>query len=146
MSASESKEAESDLPNTSSQPTWPELDSNSPLQKLIDQHTAVIEHVDYDEIYGIHLNKCTSFQRNIILQKFLRANANDIEKALAQLTETLQWRKSFEPLKAMDETFSAARFGGLGYVTTISNVPGSRNKQDVVTFNIYGAVKDNKLT
>lgn len=42
--------------------------------------------------------------------------------------------------------FDESRFEGLGYVTELEGVPGSPNKKDVVTFNIYGAVKDTKRT
>jgi len=66
--------------------------------------------------------------------------------AFRQLKGTLTWRKEFEPLKAKNEAFSNEKFGGLGYVTVLENVPGSANSSDVCTFNIYGAVKDNQKT
>jgi len=92
------------------------------------------------------LRYASDFHKKLIVQKFLRANANDLEKARNQLLETLKWRKSFNALHAKDETFSRARFGGLGYVVKLKGVPESLNEQDFATFNIYGAVTDNGAT
>ena len=82
----------------------------------------------------------------MILQKFLRANANDVDKAASQLVKALAWRKSYQPSVAADEVFDKLRFLGLGYIVSLSDVPGSPNAKDVAAFNIYGAVKDNKKT
>ena len=83
----------------------------------------------------------------MILQKFLRANANDLSGAKTQLTNALKWRKSYQPVKAMDEVFNSTKFGGLGFVTTIKGAKETKNDVDVATFNIYGAVgKDTKTT
>lgn len=81
----------------------------------------------------------------MILQKFLRANVNDLAKAKTQLTEVLKWRKSYKPLEAKDEVFDATKFGGLGFVTTIKGAKETKNDEDVAIFNIYGvAAKDPK--
>lgn len=72
------------------------------------------------------------------MQKFLRANANDLPKAEEQLLSTLKWRKEFDPVKAASETFPKDKFEGLGYVTEIDG--------GIVTWNIYGAVKDYEKT
>lgn len=83
----------------------------------------------------------------VILQKFLRANVNDLSKAKIQLTEALKWRKSYKPLEAKDEVFDATKFEGLGYVTTIKGAKETKKDEDVATFNIYGvAAKDPKKT
>ncbi len=88
----------------------------------------------------------TPFTTTLVLQKFLRANANDIDKAAEQLKNTLQWRKEFQPLKAArEETFDESKYGGLGYMTIIDR-KGAPGKKDIVTWNIYGAVKDIKKT
>lgn len=101
------------------------------------------------------------FTTTLILQKFLRANANDVEKAVEQLKGTLKWRKEFQPLKAaQEENFDEGRFGGLGYITVINRREdagagenaggrgrsGGKIGKEVVTWNIYGAVKDAKRT
>lgn len=127
-------------------PTWPSLPESHPLTTFAEKLPSLLSEAAHSEVYGIDLATASPFHRNLILQKFLRANANDVSKASAQLLSTLKWRKSFNPSALVDETFSAKRFGGLGYVTTLENVPGSENERDVVTFNIYGAVKDNRAT
>lgn len=87
-----------------------------------------------------------TFSTCLILQKFLRANSNDITKSSAQLLTALKWRKTFQPLAVKDEVFPKEAFGGLGYITTLQNVLDSPNPTDTATFNIYGAVKNTKTT
>jgi len=69
----------------------------------------------------------------IILQKFLRANANDLPKAKTQLTEALKFRKEYNPLQAKEEVFSRSKFGGLGYVTSVKGAKETTNEEDVAT-------------
>ncbi|KAI9699532.1 MAG: Non-classical phosphatidylinositol transfer protein (PITP) [Bogoriella megaspora] len=130
----------------SSGPVWPEIDSSHPLFKLESELKSILDEAKYDEVYGIKLDLSGEFHNKLILQKFLRANANSIENAKKQLLETLKWRKMFQPLKCVEEVHSRTRFEGLGYVTELEDIPNSPNEKDVVTFNIYGAVKDHKLT
>lgn len=81
----------------------------------------------------------------IILQKFLRANQNDVAAAKTQLEEALKWRKSYRPQETLRETFMKSKFDGLGYVTSIEGAKETGNKSDVATFNVYGAAaKDPK--
>lgn len=127
-------------------PVWPETAPDHPLSKFYDAFEALVTEASYSEVYGIELSKSNAFHTKLILQKFLRANANDLEKAKQQLLDTLKWRKEFDPIKAASETFDKKKFDGLGYVMSIEGVPDSTNKKDVATFNIYGAVKDNKAT
>ncbi|KAF4322332.1 hypothetical protein BBO99_00003966 [Phytophthora kernoviae] len=131
--------------NTSTE--WPAIPAEHPINQLLKYLPALIEAANgYNEVFGITLDPSGPFHTKLILQKFLRANANDVEKAKTQLGETLSWRSSFKPLEALKENFSKEKFGGLGYVFEIDGVPSSENKKDVVTFNIYGAVKDNQAT
>jgi len=81
---------------------WPALEADHPLSQLLSKLPAILEETAYDEVYGITLAPAGSFQTKLILQKFLRANANDLEKAIEQLTKALKWRKEFQPLKAKD--------------------------------------------
>ncbi|XP_014560497.1 hypothetical protein COCVIDRAFT_49868, partial [Bipolaris victoriae FI3] len=127
-------------------PVWPETAPEHPLTKFYDAFEALVSEAQHSEVYGIELSKSNAFHTKLILQKFLRANQNDLNKAKAQLLETLKWRKSFDPVKAATETFDKARFEGLGYVLEVEGVPESPNKKDITTFNVYGAVKDNKAT
>jgi phosphatidylinositol transfer protein SFH5 len=134
--------------STASGPIWPELSDDHPLANLFSQIEEITKEAAHDEVYGITLSPTNAFQTKLILQKFLRANHNDLDKARTQLLETLKWRKEFDPLKATEETFSKHRFQGLGYIVSLENVPESYsvNGKDVVTFNVYGAVKDFKGT
>ena len=125
---------------------WPETAADHPLTKFYSVFEELISESGHNEVYGVKLTTSDEFHTKLILQKFLRANANDLEKAKQQLLETLKWRKEFDPTKAAGETFDATKFAGLGYIIEVDGVPESENKKDVVTFNIYGAVKDNKAT
>jgi hypothetical protein len=127
-------------------PFWPETAPDHPLTQFYDAFEDLISEASHSEVYGIELSKSNPFSTKLILQKFLRANQNDLAKAKQQLLDTLKWRKEFDPIKAADETFDKAKFDGLGYVLEIEGVPESPNKKDIATFNIYGAVKDNKAT
>jgi phosphatidylinositol transfer protein SFH5 len=130
----------------SSGPTWPELSADHPLSKLLAKLPDLLKSIDHTEVYGLDISDPTSFHAKLILQKFLRANENDVQKAEEQLRGTLEWRKEFQPLKVLDEEHSKDKFGALGYVTHLKNVPGSLREEEIVTWNIYGAVKDNKKT
>ena len=132
----------------SADPEWPKLSADHPLSQLAEQIPAILKEADYDEVFGVHLQEDAPFHTKLILQKFLRANANDVPKAREQLLNTLKWRKEFQPLSTLQESFDRKRFEGLGYVVVLdkaSEEDGNSSKQ-VVTFNIYGAVKDNKAT
>lgn len=126
--------------------TWPETAADHPLTKFYESFEELVQQAGHDDVYGVKLAKSHEFHTKLILQKFLRANANDLEKAKQQLLETLKWRKEFDPTKAAGESFDKTKFDGLGYIIEVEGVPESENKKDIVTFNIYGAVKDNKAT
>lgn len=128
-------------------PVWPETEPEHPLTKFFDEFELLVKESGHNEVYGIELAKSNPFHTKLILQKFLRANQNDLAKAKEQLKDTLKWRKEFDPIKAASsESFDKTKFGGLGHVLEVEGVPESPNKKDIVTFNIYGAVKDNKAT
>ncbi|KAK8252714.1 CRAL/TRIO domain-containing protein [Phyllosticta capitalensis] len=139
------EETKTEAPATTG-PVWPELSADHPLSKLLAELPALLKSTNYNEVYGISLKEEGDFHTKLILQKFLRANSNNIDKAKDQLRETLEWRREFRPLEAMNAGFDKEIFDGLGYVMEIEGVPESTNKKDIVTFNVYGAVKDNKAT
>lgn len=93
-----------------------------------------------------HRGKPAPFSTLLILQKFLRANQGQVNKACEQLLGALKWRKEFKPLEVKRQVFDKTKFQGLGYITKLKNVPESPNHVDIATFNIYGAVKDTKKT
>jgi hypothetical protein len=135
-------------PANPNDPVWPETPQDHPLTKFFTLLPSILDEAGHADVYGVTLSPTSPFTSKLILQKFLRANQGDLEKAKQQLLETLKWRKEFDPVKAAGETFEKSRFDGLGYVLEVEGVPDSTSVtgKDVVTFNIYGAVKDNKLT
>jgi hypothetical protein len=138
---------------------WPELADDHPLRQLQARLDAILADAGHSEIWGVSLSAAAPvpFATTLVLQKYLRANAGNVDKAAAQLTATLKWRREFRPLHAAEhEAFDAARFGGVGYITVLENDQrkddntdggdGPRPRREVVTWNIYGAVKDLKGT
>jgi hypothetical protein len=117
----------------------------SPLSKFFSELPSVFEAAGYTEMWGIELQESeTHVQTSIVLEKFLRANNKDVAKAKAQLIEALKWRKTMQPQKLLEDTeFDNAKFGSLGYVTTHTTASGAK---EVITWNIYGAVKSVKKT
>jgi len=107
---------------------------------------AIFKDTEHQEMWGIELSTDESHIPTYnVLRKFLRANSNDFAKAKAQFMEALSWRKEMQPLKLLAEIeFESSKFGGLGYVTTYEKSDGKG--KEIVTWNIYGAVKDNKAT
>ncbi|KAF1999985.1 CRAL/TRIO domain-containing protein [Amniculicola lignicola CBS 123094] len=130
--------------STDGSPVWPEISPTSSLHDIFEGIDSLTEEAGHNEIYGITLSKDKPFHTKLIIQKFLRANEGSILKARQQLLDTLKWRKEFNPIKAMGEAFDKSRFGGLGYIVELEDVPGSLNKKDICTFNVYGAISDPK--
>lgn len=127
---------------------WTNLPTDHPLQKFAEGLPAIFTESGYNEMYGIELQapqegKPIPYSTLLILQKFLRANSADLAAAKAQLTAALAWRRTYNPLAAMTEIFSAVKFGGLGYITTLHGCTETPNEADVATFNIYGAAAKN---
>lgn len=72
---------------------------------------------------------------------------DSLEQAKEQLATALKWRKEYDPLKARDEVYDKDKFGGLGFVTKIKGATETKNEEDIVSWNIYGAAaKDVKKT
>jgi len=84
-----------------------------------------------------------TFGTALILQKFLRANSNDVSKAFSQLKDTMVWRKGFFSADGeSSKGWSDSKFKDIGYVNTIK----LNGEEKVVCWNIYGATKDIKAT
>ncbi|KAF1812834.1 CRAL/TRIO domain-containing protein [Eremomyces bilateralis CBS 781.70] len=135
-------------PAAPTEPKWPDLSEDHPISKFRQALPDILTKSGYTEVYGIHLSAddssaTTVFHTNLILQKFLRANGNDLDKAKEQLLDTLKWRKSFQPHLLVNVTFDEEKFGGLGYIVRLTS---QDTGDEVVTFNVYGAVKDFKKT
>ncbi|KAI4730686.1 phosphatidylinositol transfer protein SFH5 [Aureobasidium sp. EXF-10728] len=131
---------------------WDNLPEGHALLKMSARLGELIKEAGYSEMYGVELSapteegKAAPFSTLLILQKFLRANQGQVNKACEQLLGALKWRNEFKPLEVRDQVFDKAKFDGLGYIVTLNNVPDSPNETDIATFNIYGAVKDTKKT
>ncbi|TAQ87263.1 hypothetical protein B7494_g4432 [Chlorociboria aeruginascens] len=132
-------------PATTVPPKSDKATPDTPLSKLFAELASIIKEADHQEMWGIELSDSSHVPTTIVLEKFLRANSKDVEKAKTQLTEALKWRKKMEPSKLLADTeFAKSKFGDLGYVTVYPKSAGKG--KEVVTWNIYGAVKDVKAT
>ncbi|KAF8427742.1 hypothetical protein EV426DRAFT_366501 [Tirmania nivea] len=124
--------------------SWPALDKLHPLAQFQSRLPELLETAGHDHIWGITLSadEPIPFHTTLVLQKFLRANCNNIDAAYTQLLETLKWRKAYKPMAACEEEFSETKFGGLGYIMKTQTKDGEK----IVTYNIYGACKEPKRT
>ena len=119
--------------------------SDTSLSKLFAELPSIIKDADHKEMWGVELSDASHVPTSIVLEKFLRANTQDVAKAKAQLIEALKWRKKMDPVKLLAELeFDASRFGSLGFVTVYTKTES--HGKEIVTWNIYGAVKDKQET
>lgn len=120
----------------------------TPFAKLAGRLSVIVKDVGYGEMWGVDLqadNVDGHVPTKVVLQKFLRANNNDPELAEQQLVSALSWRKEFEPTQLVGEVFDEKKYDGLGFVT-VHKGKEEKDRETVITWNIYGAVKDNKKT
>ncbi|RYP11713.1 hypothetical protein DL767_011034 [Monosporascus sp. MG133] len=114
----------------------------TPLQEL----WAVAKAHSHPEIWGVTLeDPATHVPSQIVFQKYLNANDGDVVQARDQLTKTLDWRAKTKPLDLIKQSFSKAKFEGLGYVTSYSSGQSKETEpeaKEVFTWNIYGGVKN----
>lgn len=116
----------------------------TPLETLTARLPDITSKADYKEMWGVELAAGPDhIPTQVILQKYLRANTNDVEAAATQLTSSLEWRKKMNVTSLLSETYDQSKFGDLGFVTVHKDDAG---KDTVITWNIYGAVKDNQNT
>ena len=115
----------------------------TPLAKLVARLPEITNKTGHNEMWGVQLDDPERIPAQVVLQKFLRANSNDLDASEKQLTSALEWRKKMQPLSLVSQAYDASKFGGLGFVTVHKDEAG---KETVITWNIYGAVKDNKAT
>lgn len=117
----------------------------TPLSQLFAELPSIIKEAEYKEMWGVELSEDSHIPTTIVLEKFLRANTKDVTKARAQLIEALKWRKEMQPIELLANTeFDNSKFGGLGFVTVYPK--SDKHSKEIVTWNIYGAVKDKKAT
>ncbi|RDW93141.1 CRAL/TRIO domain protein [Aspergillus mulundensis] len=130
-------------PEKKDEPSKPEYFMKTPaLEQLFDKLPTILSNAGHEEMWGVPLKHDAADIPTInVLIKFLRANAGDLKAAEDQLSKALIWRKENDPIALADASkcsYDAAKFGGLGYLTTYER----EGKGDlIVTWNIYGAVK-----
>ncbi|KAF4500703.1 SFH5-phospholipid transporter [Fusarium agapanthi] len=115
----------------------------TPLTKLNARLEDIFTRTLHKEMWGVQLTNIDHVPTKVVLQKLLRANNDDPVAAEKQLTQALEWRKKMNPTALVTQTFDKSKFGDLGYVTVHK---GENGKETIITWNIYGAVKDNKAT
>jgi hypothetical protein len=115
----------------------------TPLAKLDGRLDEICSKAHHKEMWGVQLSSISHIPTMVVLQKFLRANNDDPIAAEKQLTQALEWRKKMNPTALVTQTFDKNKFDDLGFVTVHS---GENNKETIITWNIYGAVKDKKAT
>lgn len=108
----------------------------------------ITKDADHTEMWGVELKAdANHVPTSIVLEKFLRANKQDMSKAKTQLIDALNWRRETQPAKLLAETeFDNEKFGNLGYVTVHEPCLKYSSPKEVITWNVYGAVKDKKKT
>ncbi|TDZ15411.1 Phosphatidylinositol transfer protein sfh5 [Colletotrichum orbiculare MAFF 240422] len=118
--------------------------AKTPVAAFFEKLAGILEAAGHREMWGVKLTDDSHIPTIVVLQKFLRANDNDVSAAAEQLKKALEWRRDTDPGKLLDEvSFDNTKFGELGYVTTHLDTQG---KETVITWNIYGAVKDKQAT
>ncbi|GKU20946.1 unnamed protein product [Fusarium langsethiae] len=115
----------------------------TPLTKLDGRLNDICSKAQHKEMWGVRLSSISHIPTMVVLQKFLRANNNDPVAAEKQLTQALEWRKKMNPTALVTQTFDKSKFDDLGFVTVHN---GENNKETIIMWNIYGAVKDKKAT
>ncbi|KAK4077457.1 uncharacterized protein Triagg1_3789 [Trichoderma aggressivum f. europaeum] len=131
-------------PEKAEQAEAPALTPETPLAKFTARLADITKESAHSEMWGVELSSNASHApTQVILQKFLRANNGDLASAEKQLAAALAWREKWQPAKLVSEAFNKDKFGGLGFVTNHKDEAGNNT---VITWNIYGSVKDNKAT
>ncbi|KAI8218949.1 Phosphatidylinositol transfer protein sfh5 [Colletotrichum sp. SAR 10_86] len=122
----------------------PAEEKKTSLASLFEKLPGILEAAKHKEMWGVQLSDNTHVPTTVVLQKFLRANDDDVAKAADQLQKALEWRRDTNPGKLLDDvSFDKKKFDELGYVTTHKDTEG---KEIIITWNIYGAVKDKQAT
>ena len=115
----------------------------TPLAQLNAHLPHITAKAGHSEMWGVQLSTTDHVPTKVVLQKFLKANNGDPTAAEQQLLKALEWRKQMQPASLVTQTFDKKKFEDLGFVTTHKDDKG---KETIITWNIYGAVKDNKTT
>ncbi|OIW30643.1 hypothetical protein CONLIGDRAFT_713235 [Coniochaeta ligniaria NRRL 30616] len=114
------------------------------LNKLQKACHKVMQELDYNEMWGVHLvgDNRNHIPTRLILAKFLQANSGETFEALIQLRAALMWRKKTTPRKHMTTIFDAKMFAGLGYIHDFQSIDG----RAVAVFTMFGHANKELLT
>lgn len=94
---------------------------------------SIIEEAGHSELYGIDMGvQPATPPVRLLIAKNLRARNNDVEVTVRKLTETLKWRREFNPLSAAYEEDHGSQYNGLAYITTVGN--------DSVCWSLFGVL------
>ena len=114
-------------------------------EELGDRVNALANLVDHGEMWGINIRArdCHTMPYRIIMEKFLRANGGDVDKAAEHFEKVLRWRKQIEPRRALQTVFKRETFGVIGNISrhTRPTMPDL-----FVTWNRYGQAKNQAET
>ncbi|KAG9236552.1 putative phosphatidylinositol transfer protein sfh5 [Amylocarpus encephaloides] len=117
----------------------------TPLENILAELPSIIKDVGHGEMWGVELSDGDHVPTTIVIEKFLKANNGNVTEAIVQLKKALKWRKEMNPAGLLANVeFDRSKFGDLGYVTVYPQTDGA--VREIVTWNIYGAVKDLKST
>lgn len=138
----ESKDGQSNEESKDGQSS--EKPKETALTKFAARLDEIKQKASHDEMWGVTLSNLEHAPTAVVLQKYLRANDGNVAEAEKQLAAALAWRKENNPAALLDErVYDRKKFGDLGFVTEHADGEG---KKVVITWNVYGAVKDNKAT
>lgn len=119
-------------------------EAETPLAQFTARLADIKKSSGHTEMWGVELSDDASHApTQVILQKFLRANNGDLAGAEKQLTDALTWRKEVNPASLVTQTFDKNKFHNLGFV---SNFTDDTGKKVIITWHVYGAIKDNNST
>ncbi|GAA6035265.1 hypothetical protein JCM8097_008789 [Rhodosporidiobolus ruineniae] len=139
-------------------PTWPTLPADHALLKLHARLPDLVAAASgHRRIWGVELSlppavlpedpsavQQPDFATLLVLQKFLRSQHGDVDKAVEALGKTLKWRSEFGLDKQegeedkVEEDARDVKFDGLGWITRVG-FEGEGKRSVVCTWNIYGA-------
>lgn len=119
-------------------------EAETPLAQFTARLADIKKTSGHTEMWGVELSDDASHApTQVILQKFLRANNGDLAGAEKQLTDALVWRKEVNPSSLVTQAFDKKKFHNLGFV---SNFTDDTGKKVVMTWHVYGVIKDNNTT
>lgn len=87
---------------------------------LSDAVTQLVKLIKHTEMWGVGLQgrDCNHIPYRIVMEKFLRANGNDVGKASEHFEKVLHWRRQVEPRRALATVYKTELFRGKGNISS----------------------------